>query len=171
MCVIVDANIAPLVFSTPAAPEFKPVLRWIKECGGIIATGGKNKEELLRIGAARNFIQEALRQPRNRRYVYLTQEDPSREDPVDREEKALLKQEACKSDDPHVIALARVSGARTLCSHDQALHADFTNPELLSDPRGKVYQQAEHAHLLAHTPGCPAANKHHAPLWQQKHKK
>lgn len=54
----------------------------------------------------------------------------------------------CVSDDPHVIALAIVSGARLLCSRDQALHTDFDNPQLIHSPRGYVYQNASHEHLI-----------------------
>ena len=54
----------------------------------------------------------------------------------------------CVSDDPHVIALAIVSGARLLCSRDQALHTDFGNPQLIHSPRGYVYQNASHKHLI-----------------------
>ena len=60
----------------------------------------------------------------------------------------------CVSDDEHVIALARASGARLLCSDDQLLHADFRNRELISGPRGAVYQNANHTHLLRHRQGC-----------------
>lgn len=54
----------------------------------------------------------------------------------------------CVSDDPHIIALALESGARLLCSLDQALHTDFTNPQLINSPRGHVYQNAAHEHLI-----------------------
>jgi hypothetical protein len=54
----------------------------------------------------------------------------------------------CASDDPHIIAIARAMAVRLLCSLDKDLHADFTNPALLSRPRGKVYQNATHEHLL-----------------------
>ncbi|MDM8549089.1 hypothetical protein QUF72_03380 [Desulfobacterales bacterium HSG2] len=69
------------------------------------------------------------------------------------EEKRI--KDMCRSDDPHIIALARVSGVRTLCSHDKTLHKDFKNRELISDPRGSVYQNPEHMALLRHTRSCP----------------
>lgn len=52
------------------------------------------------------------------------------------------------------IALAQVSGARVLCTDDHPLMQDFKNRELLSNPRGRVYQRAEHAALLGHTRAC-----------------
>jgi hypothetical protein len=54
----------------------------------------------------------------------------------------------CVSDDPHIIALALESGARFLCSLDQDLHTDFTNPQLVNAPRGHVYQNVAHEHLI-----------------------
>ena len=44
-----------------------------------------------------------------------------------------------QSDDPHVLALAQLSGARLLYSNDAVLQRDFTNHRLLDNPRGKVY--------------------------------
>lgn len=42
------------------------------------------------------------------------------------------------SNDAHVLALARVSGARLLVSDDDALQDDFKDRRFLQDPRGKV---------------------------------
>jgi len=151
MCVIVDANIAPKLFSTPAQADFRPLIRWIIRGGGSIVTGGRNLDELRRVRAAADFIQEQDRRGR----AHLTQPDSTLSDPVDLEEKRLADGRLCRSDDPHVVALARVSGARTLCSHDQDLAADFTNATLVAKPRGAVYKRAEHEHLLRHTSGCP----------------
>ena len=45
---------------------------------------------------------------------------------------------AMESDDPHVLGLALVSGARLLYTNDQKLQQDFKNSALIR-PRGKVY--------------------------------
>lgn len=68
----------------------------------------------------------------------------------------------CVSNDEHIIALARISGARTLCSNDTDLHTDFKNRELVSNPRGRIYQNAEHKSLLEHTQACKAATARRA---------
>lgn len=47
--------------------------------------------------------------------------------------------ENTQSNDIHIIALARVSGARLLFSNDTALHKDFRNKDLIDQPRGKVF--------------------------------
>ena len=73
-----------------------------------------------------------------------------------------LKQEnACMSNDEHVIALAQISGARLLYSNDKDLHSDFTNRALVDGPRGKIYTTRKkldftpaHRRLLERPPPC-----------------
>lgn len=71
-------------------------------------------------------------------------DDKSVLDETDRVEKLKL----CVSDDQHIIGLARISNTRLLCSHDKDLHTDFKNNELLDNPRGRVYQNVAHHHLI-----------------------
>lgn len=52
----------------------------------------------------------------------------------------------CKSNDVHVIGLARASRTRLLCTLDNLLTEDFKNNHLLK--RGKVYRSREHTHLI-----------------------
>ncbi len=54
----------------------------------------------------------------------------------------------CRSDDEHIIALDEISGTRLLCSHDRKLSQGFTDLKLLSNPKGKVYKNRNHKHLL-----------------------
>jgi hypothetical protein len=66
---------------------------------------------------------------------------------VDEMTKTVRDEGLCVSDDPHIIALARIARTRLLCSHDKDLHADFTNPKILK-PAGSVYQKKSHQHLI-----------------------
>ena len=52
----------------------------------------------------------------------------------------------CKSNDEHVIALARADRqhARVLCTDDQALRTDFKNKALVDNPRGMIYSPTRH---------------------------
>lgn len=59
-------------------------------------------------------------------------------------ERELLDQHVLRSDDPHGVALAQVSGARLLYSNDRALQQDFGNKQLVDAPRGKVYTTRVH---------------------------
>ena len=67
--------------------------------------------------------------------------------PVNEAETDLKADGSCVSDDEHIIALAKVSGARLLYSKDGDLHSDFTNPRLLS--RGRVYSTMRGPELTA----------------------
>lgn len=60
----------------------------------------------------------------------------------------------CRSNDLHVLALARVSGARTLCTADGDLRRDFKDSRLVARPKGSIYSRASHAHLLKHSTSC-----------------
>ncbi|MHC9542045.1 MAG: hypothetical protein AB9903_21260 [Vulcanimicrobiota bacterium] len=102
--------------------------------------------ELSRIGKARRYL-KALDQAGKARHIP--------ENSVAIEQQNIIERRLpFVSNDLHIIALARISGARILCSHDQALHSDFTDKSLLSKPRGRVYQNAEHRHLLRQFPKC-----------------
>lgn len=57
---------------------------------------------------------------------------------VGRETACLLGHHVLESNDHHIVALARVSGARVLVSRDQALIRDFKDQRLISQPPGKV---------------------------------
>ncbi len=64
----------------------------------------------------------------------------------------IINNEKLKSNDTHIIAVALVEKkARLLFSTkkgDETLHKDFTNPKIISSPRGKIYQKKAHEHLL-----------------------
>ena len=143
MCLIVDANLVGLVFGSPPHPDFVPVLDWLQHRNGRLVTGGHLTAELSRMEKARRFVVQLQR-------AGIVRQVPAGD--VTREEAAVEATGLCESNDSHVVALARVSGARTLCTHDRALQRDFCNPQLLGKPRGKVYQRPEHEKLLRHTP-------------------
>ena len=67
---------------------------------------------------------------------------------IEKQIEDIKKAKTCKSNDPHIIALARLSGARVLCSYDGNLIADFTNAALLS-PKGRVFKKPSHRHVLS----------------------
>lgn len=67
---------------------------------------------------------------------------------VDNQTDIIKKMKTCVSNDEHIIALARVSGARLLCSEDSSLHTDFKCKKLIDSPRGKIYQTRKHISIL-----------------------
>jgi len=67
---------------------------------------------------------------------------------VDSEERVVEALGVCKSDDPHVIALARAARVRLLCTLDENLQQDFRCKQLVDRPRGHIYKNSGHKHLL-----------------------
>jgi len=148
MCVIIDANLASHIFTPAPTADFCPVFEWLHapDKNGCLVFGGKLSSELSHRTDSRRYLRALLQAGRAYQIPEAT---------VQSEEQRITDSGLYKSDDPHVVALARVSGARTLCSRDQALHQDFRNPKLISKPRGHVYQNAEHINLLCHHYSCP----------------
>ena len=139
MCAIVDANMASRFFGDPVDEDLRPLWDWIARGRGALVAGGRNLDEMSCVGDA----SRALRNwERAGRAWFAPREEV--------EAETRLVEPRCRSNDPHVIALARVSGARLLCTEDKKsrLMRDFRNAKLVNKPRGKVYQNTNHAHLL-----------------------
>ena len=131
MCAIVDANVASEVFGSKPPPAGEKFFEWLNKGNGRLVVGGKLLEELEKSSADfRRWGQQA--QIAGRMRVVNKREVDARTEQIQRENKI-------RSDDPHVVALAQVSGARLLYSNDGDLQKDFRNGELIDDPRGKVY--------------------------------
>jgi predicted nucleic acid-binding protein len=141
MCLIVDANAAGDFLAQSSA-----VTDWLLGSKGKprLVAAGKLKEELLRVGSVGRLLVQLDRAGRLR---------SASADILRREETRLRAQKNCKSNDLHVLALAIVSGARTLVTRDDALTNDFNSAQIINKPRGSVYRDpAKHRHLLRHTP-------------------
>ena len=127
MCAIVDANRADEVFGEKATEAGEAFLDWLIRRHGRLVVGGKVLRELTKT-SARDRLQQLTLAGRA-----FTVDD----DQVDAKTKEVSS--SCRSDDPHIIALAQVSGARLLYSNDKALHQDFGNQQLIQNPRGRIY--------------------------------
>ncbi len=147
MCIIVDANMASIVFASPTPDDFVPLIDWLtsKKIDGRLVIGGKLSQELDKVTNVGHLIQTLSRAGRARQISHKE---------VEEETKIVESTNLCRSDDPHVIALARLSGARTLCTAEIKLHADFKNQKLISKPKGRIYQTSDHKNLLRHEPSC-----------------
>jgi hypothetical protein len=137
MCIIIDANVRHQF--VPPSEDARPVLDWIVQGAGRLVIGGKNTEELSQNGSTARWLGTLLRAGRARQV---------RREDIEAEEKNLRDLALCVSNDLHVIALARVSGARIVYTNDEKLHIDFRNHAVINQPRGHVYQVAGHRHLL-----------------------
>ena len=153
MCLIVDNSVSGKFFSSREGELYFLALDWITEGNGKLVMGGRLWDEYQDVPRGKRILTrraklvlELERQGRARFYSAAT---------VDEEERRV--KDVCQSNDAHVIALARISGARVLCARDGALEADFKNLELINSPAGHIYETAadsEHLDPL-HGHGCP----------------
>jgi len=157
LCLIIDANKTADFVNRRRDADHQPIYRWL-ERDGRLAIGGRLLKEQYRVEKAKRYLLQLLRAGRA-----LRCDDGE----VNAEERQVGDSGLCRSDDPHVIALARVSGARVLFTGDRDLMADFGNPQLVPGPRGKIYKRAEHEHLLRNSPPCRRPDQR-PPLPQQR---
>ena len=141
MCLIVDVNIAHKVLISKDDPDFLPVreaLFTTKKPPATLVYGGKlyientNRE-------CRLAILELNRAGRTRSVSNVK---------IEAEIVKLEELCRCRSNDIHILALARVANVRLLCSQDEALSTDFTSKEIIDKPRGNVYRKASHRRLI-----------------------
>lgn len=129
MCAIVDANTAREVFSRDRPPAGDRFLSWINSGSGRLVAGGKLLRELGKLNDFKVWANEAVNSGKMR--VLNDADVNARTELIDRE--------GIISDDPHVLAVAQISGARLLYSNDKDLHSDFKNKKLIDNPSGSVY--------------------------------
>ena len=138
MCIVIDTNKLGEFFDTPASKNAAPIHKWLSG-RGLLVFG---------VGGCFGEIGPGLR----RRLRDLVQAGRARPVPaakLDEDVRALQGTGQLRSNDPHILALARASGARVLYTADRDLIVDFKNPHLVGHPRGKVYSGAANARLLA----------------------
>ena len=136
MCAILDANLVTIVFGTSATDGARAFRRWVESGRGRLGVGGLLRHELSSNQTFQLWIQQAVLSGRAKSIS---------DEAVDCEAGKLEARGACRSNDEHIIALARLSGARLLYSRDSDLRDDFKNPELLNDPKGKIYPESQGA--------------------------
>jgi hypothetical protein len=153
MCAIVDANVDGEVFGASLTAAGQEFFEWVTQGHGRLVAGGKLLEELYKT-PARDWAREAINSGRMKRVNSSDVEELASE---------LSLKQICRSNDPHVIALAQISGARLLYSNDEDLQKDFKAKDLIDNPRGKVYTTllkkdftTTHRGLLARKDLCQA---------------
>ena len=138
MCLILDANRFSQ-FLDPGNRDMKPVRDWIRKQNGKLVYAPTKK------------IQEELEwhKPMKKRFGEYRKAGRIKifdKEKVQEEEKKLT---SLSCNDPHIIALAMVSGVKLLVSGDKKLQEDFKNKV-----GGKIYKNRTHKHLLRHDT-CP----------------
>ena len=145
MCLIVDADRMGVFLETPEHEDARPVHEWLRRGVGrlVYSTGGKFDAELYQ--RARELLGAYRRAGR----ATFVPEDTFRDDAHRLNEDVELR-----SNDAHVLALARASRARLLFTGDKRLKADFKDAQIISKPRGKIYSGAKNSQLL-NANACP----------------
>ena len=138
MCLIIDINIAREVLFPEGAEIFEPIRKGLKNGKVRIVGGGQLSKEYAKDGSVLRLFSELLRSGRARLVDH---------DEVYRITKEVKNQGKCRSNDAHIIALAKVGGVRLMCTKDQDLRRDFVDADILS-PRGNLFSRKSHHHLL-----------------------
>ncbi len=148
MCAIIDANVVHEVFGSNLPSAGERFFDWLEKGNERLVVGGKLLEELEASSEGfRLWASEAAEAGKMR---------VLNKDEVDDRTRELENEGGYESNDPHVLALAQVSGARLLYSNDGDLQGDFKKRQLIDNPPGKVYSTREnrdfrpaHRRLLA----------------------
>ena len=140
MCAIVDNNVRDQVFGERSqSPSGRFFLQWLSNGRVKLVVGGELLRELEQNWDFKRWLRTALV-----RNIALSVND----DTVDAETDAIRSQGICRSNDAHVLALARVSGARLLLTNDDALQQDFRDRKIIPGTRGKIYPQSGYREFL-----------------------
>ena len=129
MCAIVDAQVAHEVFGEHPSPAGREFYQWLRKGPGRLVTGGKLLQEL-ETGSP-GFRRWAI-DARLAGLMIVKDKVEERAAEIERDAKHA-------SNDPHVLALAQISGARLLFTNDQRLEQDFRSKTIIDKPRGRVY--------------------------------
>lgn len=159
MCAIIDANVLGDVFGPKPTQAGKEFFDWITDPkgSGRLICGGELQKELM--GSSKGFREWARVALNTGRMRNINEGEVERE-------MAQIRKSSILSNDPHILALAQVSGARLLYSNDKTLHKDFKNPALI-DPAGSIYsklmKKKDRQKLLDKKGLCPSAKSMEQP--------
>lgn len=150
MCAIIDNSARDEVFGSARSPRATAFLKWLEEGHTKLVLGGRLLAELAggddQPGSA--SFKRWLRTAEARGFAYKTDGDVDGQTEYLEAAVDQRRQKLCRSDDPHVLALARVTGARLLFTNDRNLIQDFQNNAILRGPSGKVYPTTDYHQFL-----------------------
>ena len=143
MCVIVDMSVAKRVLLDENDKDYDNLQEAIfsknRIPSVIIIYGGKLTDEYIKAHNVYQIVLSLERAGKAHQKNYQA---------VSKETKLIKRNLSYKSDDEHILALARISGTRILASADNDLKSDFKDKNLISKPRGKIYGSPTHGSLL-----------------------
>lgn len=130
MCAIVDNDVVGEVFGDSDSPAGQGFFNWLNGGRGRLVVGGKLLDEL---AESRNFREWASTATLFGRMTTLNRNE------VEERTRMIENEATHSSNDPHVLAVAQIGGARLLFTNDQDLGRDFRRKSLIDDPRGRIY--------------------------------
>ena len=134
MCAIIDNDVSHQVFGANPTASGLYFRDWLsRQNGGIIVAGGRLFRELVQNPSFQRFFEARQQAGRAIRIP----------DAVGDAAETELQNLPVRSNDTHVLALARVSGARLLFTNDRALQDDFRDRSIIGGTRGRVYTTRE----------------------------
>lgn len=135
MCIVVDANAAHHMCPTDGAGS--AVLKWLLRGSGKLVVS----EDVLKELKPTKLFGTILTLEQSGKLVRAN-------DDLCSSKRAELESDGnLVSDDPHVVALVSVSKCALVFTHDQNLHADLKNKDVVSHSCA-IYQTTAHKHLL-----------------------
>lgn len=114
MCMIVDANVIPCVFSSKNSKhdDFRPVLKWLLYSRAKIILGGKLYTKEI-VEKQKSYVPLMLELRKFNKIHFIDN------DLVNTKEEEINDKESDPDfDDPHIIALSILSRAKIICSDD-----------------------------------------------------
>lgn len=152
MCIIADPPTFISIFKStdPEYRKFSAVREWVKNGPGKFITGGTTyQKELMGVRSILGLLAELEKQGKVKR---------SSADLVDKEE-ALVRvlEPAADFDDPHIVALVRVSGCKLVCIRDPRSHRFLRMAKLYKSTkdRPKLYTREKNRNLLCNANIAP----------------
>lgn len=144
MCIIIDSDCAHQL--NLRKEDAKPIIEWVEKRHGKIATGGKNAAELIKAGLGQ-LLAEYRRS--GRLHEYTSERILAQQKQIDNK---LLR-----SNDLHIVCLARISGCRLVFTRDNNLKHDLRNLSLVprrNSLRTQFYQGVADRRKLGNCPDC-----------------
>ena len=129
--------------SDPNHLNFVPIRNWICSGPGKLVIGGtKYKSELM---AVRSILSCILELERQGKVIRVCDVD------VDSDETIVKKIEPANNfDDPHLVALIRLTGCKLICIIDPRAHKFLRSPRFYSSPKNRpsLYTRSKNSTLL-----------------------
>lgn len=145
MCIVVDPPLFIALFkdTDPDHGQFAPVLLWVTKGPGKFVLGGSTyNRELMNV---KSILPSLVELERQRKLVRASQAN------VDIDEAVIKGIERCADfDDPHLVALIRVTGCKLVCVRDGRSHRFLRDTRFYHGigARPSLYTREKNKHLL-----------------------